>query len=260
MATFLFDSTIFGPIQSRRLGVSLGINLLPNDQKVCSFDCIYCECGLNPKHRKEKAVLPTRVEVAEQLERKLQQMGAEGQLPDVITFAGNGEPTIHPEFPGIIDDTIELKNKYAANCRIAVLSNSTMLHQSAVVEALKKIDDNILKLDSAVAETVQLMDGPNGRFSLEETINLLGQFNGTQVIQTMFLRGNINGKMLDNTTDVEVEAWIDAIEKIAPLKVMIYTIARDTPIKTLEKVSVDAMNAIAARLTARTGILVEVSG
>lgn len=259
MATFLFDKIIFGPVKSRRLGVSLGINLLPTNVKVCSFDCIYCECGWTPKKYEKKVILPTRAEVHEKLEMMLTKMRAENQFPDVITFAGNGEPTLHPEFAGIIDDTIELRDKITPKTRIAVLSNATMLHKKPVVNALLKIKDNIQKLDSAFEETVKLMDCPNGNFNLNKVVEQLVAFNGKVIIQTMFVRGSFKGKTIDNTTEKEISAWLDLIKKINPLQVMIYTIARDTPIETLEKVPIKDLNSIADRIK-KLGIDIQVSG
>jgi wyosine [tRNA(Phe)-imidazoG37] synthetase (radical SAM superfamily) len=259
MATFLFDKIVFGPVKSRRLGVSLGINLLPTNLKVCSFDCIYCECGLNQKKKTTKTVLPSRAEVKEKLEAKLNGMATKGELPDVITFAGNGEPTLHPEFAEIIDDTIELRNSLASNARIAVLSNATMLHKKSVFDALLKIDDNILKLDSAFEETVKLLDCPNENFSLQKVVEQLTAFNGRLIIQTMFVRGNFKGIIIDNTTEAEVSAWIALIGKINPSQVMIYTIDRDTPVDTLQKVPLSELNEIAGKLKT-AGFKVQVSG
>uniref|UniRef100_UPI0032168EBB radical SAM protein n=1 Tax=uncultured Draconibacterium sp. TaxID=1573823 RepID=UPI0032168EBB len=259
MATFLFDKIIFGPVKSRRLGVSLGINLLPTGVKVCSFDCIYCECGFTPKKYDEKVELPSRAEVREKLEAKLLEMIAENQLPDVITFAGNGEPTLHPEFAGIIDDTIELRDKLTPGARIAVLSNTTMIHRKPVFDALLKIKDNIQKLDSAFEETVKLLDCPNGNYSHQRTIERLVAFGGNVIIQTMFVRGSFKGQKIDNTTEKEVAAWLELVKKINPRQVMIYTIARDTPVDTLEKVSVNELNTIAGRLRIE-GFDVQVSG
>lgn len=259
MATFLFDQTVFGPVKSRRLGVSLGINLLPNDSKLCSFDCLYCECGWNPDSKKVKARLPEQSEVTRQLEGRLISMAQKGELPDVITFAGNGEPTMHPQFASIIDETIALRNQLAPKARIAVLSNSTMLFKPAVVEALKKIDDNILKLDSAIPKTVALMNCPVGHFSLEKTIGALAAFDGQLIIQTLFLRGEFKGQTFDNTTDAELAAWIESLKFIGPQKVMIYTIARDTPLETLEKVDEKTLHGIARKVEQETGIPVEVS-
>ncbi|MBP7508976.1 MAG: radical SAM protein [Prolixibacteraceae bacterium] len=260
MSTFLFNNTVFGPVKSRRLGVSLGINLLPNDSKLCSFDCIYCECGWNPDYRKIKSKLPERVEVKELLENKLKEMNQKGELPDVITFAGNGEPTLHPEFAEIIDDTIELRNAYALKARIAVLSNSTMLHKAKVVEALKKVDDNILKLDSAIISTIETMNIPGKNFNFDSMIDHLIRFEGKLTIQTMFLKGSYNGKSFDNTSDNEVFAWIELLKKIKPQKVMIYTIARDTPLATLQKTSLKELNSIAKIVKDQLSIEVIVSG
>lgn len=259
MATFLFDKIVFGPVKSRRLGVSLGINLLPTNVKVCSFDCIYCECGWTQKKYKEKAVLPFRIEVREKLEEKLKQMLAENQLPDVITFAGNGEPTLHPEFAGIIDDTIELRNKLTPKTRIAVLSNATMLHKKPVFNALLKIKDNIQKLDSAFEKTVRLMDCPNGNFDLYKVVEQLVAFGGKVIIQTMFVRGSFKENVIDNTTKKEISAWIKLLKKINPSQVMIYTIARDTPLNTLEKIPIKDLNSIADRVK-NAGFDVQVSG
>ncbi len=259
MATFLFDKIIFGPVKSRRLGVSLGINLLPTNVKVCSFDCIYCECGWTPKKYEEKAILPKRIEVHEKLEKTLAKMAAENQPPDVITFAGNGEPTLHPEFAEIIDDTIKLRNKLTPKARIAVLSNATMLHKKPVFNALLKIKDNIQKLDSAFEDTIRLMDCPTGNFNLDKVINQLKSFNGKVIIQTMFVRGSFKGSIIDNTTEKEVSAWIELLKTINPLQVMIYTIARDTPINTLEKIPLEELNSIANRVK-NVGFDVLVSG
>ncbi len=258
MATFLFDEIIFGPVKSRRLGVSLGVNLLPVNVKVCSFDCIYCECGFTPKKYPEKAILPSRAEVRQKLDQKLSKMVAENLLPDVITFAGNGEPTMHPDFAGIIRDTIELRDLLTPGARIAVLSNATMLHKTDVFNALLQVEDNILKLDSAFEETVALLDCPRGNFNLHKVIDQLVRFNGKVIVQTLFVKGSFKGQPVDNSTDREVEAWLKLLQKIGPEKVMIYTIARDTPVDTLVKVSPDELDAIAKRVES-TGLQVQIS-
>jgi wyosine [tRNA(Phe)-imidazoG37] synthetase (radical SAM superfamily) len=258
MGTFLFDKIIFGPVISRRLGVSLGINLLPVDTKVCSFDCIYCECGWTPGKYDKKVVLPNRDEVKLRLEEKLKEMVENQQLPDVITFAGNGEPTMHPEFAGIIDDTLELRSRFAPSARIAVLSNATMLHKEEIMGALCKVDDNIQKLDSAFEDTIRLIDKPRVGFNLEKVVGQLQAFNGKVIIQTMFIRGTWNGVEFDNTTDREVDAWLSLVKKIAPSQVMIYTIARDTPADTLQKVSLSDLERIARKIRSE-GIAVQVS-
>lgn len=260
MSTFLFDQTVFGPVISRRLGISLGINLLPNDSKLCSFDCIYCECGWNPEKGTVKAILPTRLEVKTQLREKLSAMKSDGELPDVITFAGNGEPTMHPEFEGIMDDTLLIRNEICPNAKIAVLSNSTMLHKAKVVEALKKVDDNILKLDSGIEATIKLLDQPVGRFNLPVVVENLKKFDGQLIIQTMFIRGHFKGAVIDNTTETELVAWIALLQQIRPKLVMIYTIARDTPANDLRKVSEDDLDTIAARVIKETGLNIQVSG
>jgi wyosine [tRNA(Phe)-imidazoG37] synthetase (radical SAM superfamily) len=185
-------------------------------------------------------------------------MAADGQKPDVITFAGNGEPTLHPEFAGIIDDTIELRNQLAPKARIAVLSNATMLHKPDVFNALLKVEDNIQKLDSAFEETVELLDCPRGNFNLQKVVEQLKSFNGKVTIQTLFVKGEFKGQTIDNTTEKEISAWLELLQKIQPEQVMIYTIARDTPIDTLEKIPADKLDAIAAEVE-KAGFKMQVS-
>lgn len=258
MVTVLFHSTIFGPIHSRRLGVSLGINLSPNDGKVCSFDCVYCEAGYNSQGAGTTG-LPTREKVAHNLEEKLKSMSGLGEPLDVITFSGNGEPTIHPQFAEIIDDTISMRNKYFPNVKISVLSNSTRLDDEKVVVTLRKVDNNILKLDSAIDETMRLIDQPaSPSFTCEKVIEQIAQFSGQCVVQTMFLRGEHDGKKIDNTTPQEVEALIKAYQRISPRQVMIYSIDRKTPEQQLEKVSHEELEAIASQIRVK-GINVMVS-
>ncbi len=247
MPTFLFDKTIFGPVHSRRLGVSLGVNLLPNDRKLCSFDCIYCECGFGQKAN-GKAQLPTREEVKKQLHQKLTEMHNNGKLPDVITFAGNGEPTLHPQFADIIDDTLLLRDKFCPTARVAVLSNASRLNDVHVVEALRRIDDNILKIDSAFEATVAMLDRPNYTYSTEKTIEQISQFGSNLAIQTMFARWSLNGVQYDNSTDAEVDAWIECIKRISPPRVMIYTIDRETPLQGMQKVDKKRLDEIADRV------------
>ena len=254
----LFDQLIFGPIHSRRLGLSLGVNLLPIDAKICSFDCIYCECGFNTTM--QDSPIPSREQVYQALEAKLKEMMQEGQIPDVITFAGNGEPTLHKDFEGIIDDTIALRNKFCPTAKVSVLSNSTRIHKPHVFSALNKVDNNILKFDSAIERTMQLMDRPTGKhINVAWFIEHLKKFEGRLIIQTMFLRGEINGERIDNTTAEEVEAWLKALEQIRPQQVMIYSLDREAPTQNLEKVTVEELNLIAEKIRER-GFDVSVAG
>jgi len=258
MATILFDKIVYGPVHSRRLGVSLGINLFPKDGKLCTFNCIYCECGYNEDHR-TRTPLPKREEVKEQLTKKLDDMRAEGLVPDVITFAGNGEPTVHPDFAGIIEDTIAIRNEHCPSAKIAVLSNSTMLDKEEVFEALCKVDDNIMKLDSVLDSRIRQIDNPNQPgFCFDKLLKNLCRFHGKVIIQTMFLRGEKDGVKVDNTTEEEITGWLDALKKINPNQVMIYTIDRETPLKTLYKVSKEDLDAIAERAR-KIGFQVSVS-
>ncbi|MBO5272085.1 MAG: radical SAM protein [Muribaculaceae bacterium] len=258
MVTILFHSTIFGPIHSRRLGSSLGVNLSPNDGKVCSFDCVYCEAGYNSQGAGTTG-LPRREDVSRELEMKLKSMIEAGEHLDVITFSGNGEPTLHPQFSEIIDDTIALRDKYFPQVKISVLCNSTRLGDESVVAALRKVENNILKLDSAITSTMRLIDQPaSPSFTSEGVIEQIAQFSGQCVVQTMFLRGEHDGKNIDNTTIEEVEALIKAYKRISPRQVMIYSIDRKTPEQKLEKVSHEELEAIASQMS-REGINVTVS-
>jgi wyosine [tRNA(Phe)-imidazoG37] synthetase (radical SAM superfamily) len=260
MATFLFDEIIFGPVKSRRLGVSLGINLLPVKRKICNFDCIYCECGWTRDIEIPSSRLPSREEVYNALDHKLSELRSKNHAPDVLTYAGNGEPTLHPEFPEIIDDTLELRNKYFPHARIAVLSNATTISNPLVKAALLKVDQNILKLDSAIDSTIRVHNQPRVKIKAGELIGKLAEFNGKVIIQTLFLRGSYNDKSIDNTTPVEIKAWLKAIEKIKPSEVMIYTISRDIPDGAkLNKVPLTELRKIAS-LVESIGIRTKVSG
>jgi len=258
MATFLFDEIIFGPIQSRRLGVSLGINLLPNDYKFCNFDCVYCECGYTLKDKYKKHPFHAREIVRAKLEDTLYNMQQKNTPPDVITFAGNGEPTLHPDFEAIIEDTISLRNQIFPKAKIAVLSNATMAHKESVKRALLRVDENILKLDSALDSTIAVVNRPPAGFTSAKLAEVFKSYEGRLVIQTMFLKGSHNGEIIDNTTDVEIKAWLNLLQDIQPRLVMIYTIARDTPGKDLERISPEKLKEIASKVE-RLGIKIQVS-
>lgn len=259
MTTFLFDKIIFGPVKSRRLGVSLGINLLPTDKKFCNFDCLYCECGWTNNAGVRRNDLPTRKKTADELETKIINMMADDVVPDVITFAGNGEPTIHPDFPGIIEDTIQLRNRLCPDAGIAVLSNSTTLHRKEVVSALKKVDQAILKLDTAIESTYQFVNRPESGASVNEIIERLTKFGDGLILQTLFFKGTFQGKSIDNTSPGELEMLYKAFRLIRPERIMIYTFERDTPLDTLEKISLERLNEIAQEIEV-LGFPVEISG
>ena len=247
--TIIYPSPIFGPVHSRRLGISLGINLLPADGKVCSFDCIYCECGFNHDHR-PTLPLPTPEQVQQALERKLQQMASEGQLPDVLTFAGNGEPTAHPQFPEIIDRAITLRNQYCPKAKVSVLSNSTFIHKPEVHQALMRVDNNILKLDTVNPAYIETVDRPNSAYDVEAIVEQMQAFHGHIIVQTMFMRGEYGGRSVDNTGEEYVGPWLEAVARIAPQQVMVYTIDRETPAAGLLKATHEQLDAIKARVEA----------
>lgn len=260
MPTFLFDSIVFGPVRSRRLGVSLGINLLPLTRKVCSYNCIYCECGWTHAGDGNSEALPSRTAVREALRQKLSEMREKGTAPDVITYAGNGEPTLHPDFAAIIDDSVALRSEFFPEAKVSVLSNGSMIHRKSVREALKRVDMNILKLDSVFPETVRRMNRPRRPFDLARYESYLGDFNGQFIIQTLFVRGRCDGETIDNATPGEISAWLEVIARLKPQSVMIYTIDRDTPDgNELRKVPAAELHAIAERVEA-LGIPASVSG
>lgn len=240
----LFDTIVYGPIHSRRLGVSLGMNLMPTTAKLCTFDCVYCECGWNQPVT--HPILPTRAQVREALANKLSTLSSQ---PDVITFSGNGEPTLHPDFLGIMQDTCALRDQYCPEAKISVLSNSTQLGRADVIEALRMCDNRILKLDSAIDATMQLIDQPvNSNLTVNQIAHWLAQFDGDFTLQTCFLRGEYKGQTIDNTTAEELEAWYKIIDQLHPKQLMIYVIDRATPLQTLSKVSAHEMQAIATPL------------
>lgn len=244
----LFDSIVYGPIHSRRLGVSLGMNLMPIDVKVCTFDCIYCECGFNQAVL--HPTLPTRKQVREALEKTLFPYSSTPLPPiDVITFSGNGEPTLHPDFLGVIEDTCALRDRYCPQAKVSVLSNSTQLGRAEVVQALQLCDNRILKLDSAIDSTMQLIDAPVKKdLTVAEIVNKLKVFNGDFTLQTCFLRGKVGDVAVDNTTEEELTAWYKVVKQLKPKQIMIYVIDRATPVKTLEKISKEQMETIAEPL------------
>lgn len=250
MSTVIYPSPIFGPIHSRRLGVSLGINLQPADGKVCTFDCIYCECGFNAD-RRPSLPRPTREEVAAALETKLKDMAEHGPKPDVLTFAGNGEPTAHPHFAEIIGDTIRLRDKYCPDAKASVLSNSTMLHRKQVHEALMRVDNNILKLDTVSMDYIRKVDRPQQpSYNVEDIIESLQSFHGHVIIQTMFMKGMMNGEDVNNVKEEYIAPWLDAVKRIQPMEVMVYTIDRETPDHDLLKASHEELDAIRDRVIA----------
>jgi len=247
MSTFLFDSIIFGPVWSRRLGESLGVNLLPANRKVCNFNCVYCECGLTPNET-PYSEFPSREEVRNLLSERLLEIKKNGEYLNSITFAGNGEPTLHPDFAGIMSDTVVLRDSILPEVKITVLSNATRAGMGNIFDALNLADLNILKLDSAIESTLLHINCPKGNFSFHDLINTLNRFKGKLIIQTLFFRGKFKGNILDNSTSEEISAWLKVIESIRPECVMIYSLARDTPVQGLERIGIEGLTAIANRV------------
>ena len=249
MSTVIYPSPIYGPVHSRRLGISLGINLMPADGKICTFDCIYCECGYNKDHRTHSPH-PTVEAVSKALENKLTEMREQNIQPDVLTFAGNGEPTSHPHFSEIIDETIRLRNEFCPKAKISVLSNSTFIGHKSVRDALMKVDNNILKLDTINNDYIRMVDRPTSpSYDAAKIIENMKAFNGKLIIQTMFMKGKTEeGEDVDNTGEEFVAPWLEAVKEIAPRSVMIYTIDRETPDSFLQKATHEELDSIKARV------------
>lgn len=254
-----FDNIVFGPIHSRRLGSSLGVNLLPMHGKVCSFDCVYCECGWNADGRGD-SLLPSFAQVCEALEEGVRRCHENGTSVDTITFSGNGEPTIHPDFPAIIDKTLEVRARYYPAAKVSVLSNATQLGRPGIKEALAKVDNPILKIDSGVDSFARLIDRPvSESYTVAEVERNLAWFKGDFILQTMFLRGRDGDVVIDSLDPILVRAWQELVLRLRPREVMLYTLDRVPPLATLEKVSVARMEEVAAPLV-ENGIKVQIKG
>ena len=233
-----FDDIVFGPIFSRRLGSSLGVNILPSKGKLCNFDCVYCECGWNKDGIAERR-FPSLQEVRAALEEKMAKASAEGVPVDSITFSGNGEPTMHPDFPQIIEATLECRDRYYPDAKVSVLSNATLVGRQAVADALMKVDNPILKIDASTDELIRLMNKPVGTYRLDDVIEALMGFGGNFILQTMFLRSS----EFDTSAPEALEGWMDIVRKLRPREIMVYTIDRETPDKSLGKYTVEEMTA-----------------
>lgn len=234
-----FDEIVFGPIFSRRLGASLGVNLLPKKGKLCNFDCVYCECGWNKDGRSD-GKFPRLLEIEKALEEKMSKAVAEGVGVDSITFSGNGEPTIHPDFAQVIDVTLRLRDRYFPDAKVSVLSNATMIGRKDVAEALMRVDNPILKIDASSDELVRQINKPAGPYSLADVIDNLRKFEGRFILQTMFLRS----PDFDTASEKALAAWMDIVRDLKPREVMVYTIDRETPDKSLGKYTVEEMTAM----------------
>ena len=231
-----FDDIVFGPIFSRRLGSSLGVNILPTVGKLCNFDCIYCECGWN-KDGRSNGIFPRLAEVEAALEEKMIMAASEGTPIDSITFSGNGEPTMNPDFPQIVDATIRLRNRYFPNAKVSVLSNAVLVGRRDIAAALKKVDNPILKIDASSDELVAKINKPVGTYHLADIVDALKEFDGNFILQTMFLRS----VEFDTTEKKALNAWMNIVREIRPREIMVYTIDRETPDKSLGKYTVEEM-------------------
>lgn len=248
MSGFLFEQVIFGPIKSRRLGISLGLNLLPENEKHCTFNCLYCECGWTTPKNKRCLSFPPRDIIKSELEKRLKAISDKGSFIDAITYAGNGEPTIHPEFTGIMNDTVELRDSYFPDAKIVVLSNGTMTGNEDIRNALLKADINQLKLDAGTEETFQKLNNPIIKITLNEIIENYKKFNGNFTVQTLFTKANFKNKTIDNTHPDEVQAWLEKLKILKPNLVIIYPIAREAPLSEVEKIPPEVLQEIGKKV------------
>lgn len=245
----LFENTIIGPIHSRRLGNSLGINLLPLKRKFCTYDCIYCECGWNKDTIENKVELPTYDDVKQQLEKRINELKAEGVVVDSFTFAGNGEPTLHPDFVRVVDLVVEMRDKHYPNAVITLLTNATQLCKPEIYDALQKLDNPVLKLDAGMEAMRNSINKPTSeRYSFEELVENLIRFGSNGIIQTLLLRGTNEGKVISNVSEEDFTEYLNLLKKIRPKYVMLYAIDRATPEKDLEKLTVEELEFYAEKI------------
>ena len=264
------EETVFGPIFSRRLGSSLGINLLPERGKICNFDCIYCECGWNRDGRND-TLLPTAEKVRTDLERMLKKLSGsspesgEGDRPqggggvspvDSITFSGDGEPTLNPEFPQIIDDTLRLRDRYYPQAKVSVLSNATRVHIPEVFDALRKVDNPIMKIDAPTNELIERINMPAPGYDIARVIEALKRFEGNFVLQTCMLRGN----GFDSASPEVILPMMDIVRLLKPREWMVYTIDRATPMQGLEKFTPQEMKALVQPIIDEAFTQVQIKG
>lgn len=257
MSGFLFEQIVFGPIKSRRLGISLGLNLLPENEKHCTFNCLYCECGWTTPKDKRCVSFPPRDIIKAELEKRLKAISEKGSFIDAITYAGNGEPTIHPDFTDVMKDVVELRNIYFPDAKIVVLSNGTMTGNESIRNALMKADVNQLKLDAGTEETFQKLNNPIIKITLNEIIENYKKFNGNLTIQTLFTKAKYKGDIIDNTQPNEVKAWLEKLKILKPNLVIIYPIAREAPLSEVEKISPEVLQQIGEQVE-EAGLKVEI--
>lgn len=248
------EELVFGPIHSRRLGSSLGINLLPTKGKLCNFDCVYCECGWNKDGRGDRR-LPTAAELRSTLEEKLKECRDAGTPIDSITFSGDGEPTLNPDFPEIIDITISLRDKCFPQAKVSVLSNATRIFREDVFEALRKVDNPILKIDAPTDVLAARINQPQGEYHIEDVVADLMRFEGNFVLQTMFLRS----PSFDSSSPEVLDGWMNIVRKLKPREVMVYTLDREAPADRLEKFTVEEMRTLVKPLIDE-GFTVQIRG
>jgi len=250
----LREETVFGPIHSRRLGSSLGINLLPENGKWCNFDCIYCECGWNRDGLSDRQ-LPTVKQVHDRLEAKLNECHKAGTPIDSITFSGDGEPTLHPHFPEIIDEVLALRDIYYPAAKVSVLSNATRVHIPEVFQALCKVDNPIMKIDAPTNSLAELINHPAKGYDINRVVEGLMQFHGDFVLQTMFLRSSD----FDSSAPECLGPWMEIVRKVRPREIMVYTIDRPTPETGLQKFTSEEMHRLTQPLSDE-GFQIQIKG
>lgn len=251
----LTDGVVYGPVKSRRLGASLGVNILPFNVKVCSFNCNYCQCGWTTDTVDSKALAkydwPTPEQVGDGLRAKLLELKAAGETLDSITFAGNGEPTLHPDFLRCVKAVIAVRDELMPGTKVDILSNAAHLDREQVVEGLNLLDERYMKLDAGSEGQFMNMNSPVSEVGIWDVMKGMGKLKDF-VIQAMFTHGR-----RDNTDEKSVVDWISAVKRVKPKAVQIYSVDRFPADKKIHKVEKSLLDEIGQALTAQTGIPAE---
>ncbi len=252
----LQSGIIYGPVRSRRLGLSLGINLLPTDYKVCSYNCLYCQYGwtprrsLNPAHALKDLPQPAEVRVA--LEKALRSVVRKRAKLDAVTFSGNGESTLHPEFPEIVDLAAALRDRYLPQLKLAILSNSSTVPREEIRAALNRLDARMMKLDAGSEEIVHQLNGPAPPFYLKEIVDGLKQLKDV-ILQSLFVQGRIC-----NADPDAIAQWIERVREIRPALVQIYSLDRVPADARIWKINLPTLEWIANQVRWQAGVKAEI--
>lgn len=252
----LQPSIVYGPVRSRRLGLSLGINILPSGYKLCSFNCLYCQYGWTPKPTLNPTYqikdLPQPKEVSDALEKSLRQIIRQRMKLDSITFSGNGEPTLHPDLAETVEKAKTLRDRYVPQAKLTILSNSSTVGRKEVREALEMLDLKVMKLDAGSESLVHQLNAPAVPFYLAEIVDGLKRLKGV-ILQSLFVQGRVT-----NADSDSVELWLQKVNEIQPRLVQVYSLDRAPAERRLWKVNRATLEWIASQVRWRAALPVEV--